>query len=571
MADFVKLLLNPNDKNFQGPMNYSPIPEQQEAQYTPIPTQKVPLDEAKRMLANWDAAMATRNAGEYVEPSNQKLPSIDVSALRYTAPQVQELESARNELQEAQELDRQSGSEGYEAKPNGIFDRLKGFGAAIIGKQGLQELRDFNNDFGERGIGAFTQRANNLMNDMARSPFSKFVDPTTVLGGQRTMVNDIDSYFNQQGLPALRSELLAQYIARLKTPIGQAEEWAKKTPEQQAAMKPYFEMKGTGGYTGVGAKNPLQAAQRQVVSLVNDGVPMQEALQQVSDDTGIPANEILYGAPARQPQPRNLNQALSDEAESRYKANPELYDNNKLNAYKEVYDEANQDPVISDQLKRQGSYQARNLTESRTKKQVETAATEYSKNVLKEASNFGAEYDNTLAGLMSLKLELEKPENDNMFGGWFNSAIVNAATSLGYTGDNEQEALAVFNAAMRTMHGTAARQIDPSGRLTDAEQKRIDSTIIDINKPRAYNLKMVEDTISRMGVAKAMNDEMVDMVFEGASPKAVEKSLDNKYYYIRKNPQLYVNPRLLYRYRYSNGQYKWNNTINDWVFEEVSE
>lgn len=370
MADFVRLLLDPNDKNFQGPMNYSPTPRQQESLYTLVPDEYFKKEEPVIPIMQ-PASTSVTPAVPTSEPQN--------------APQVSELNNAMKELQEAQELDKQSGSEGYEAKLNGVFNRLKTFGSlmglyggndknllsdlaggkgvfggqtsglslgllgnkaysrddiinalsymdnetlhklvdafggdykkllhalvsskSVLGGQGLVEGAEFLDDWKKRGIGAFTQRANSLMEDMARSPFSKFVDPTTVLGGQRTMVNDIDSYFNQQGLPALRKELLAQDIARLKTPIGQAEEWAKKTPEQQAAMKPYFEMKGTGGYTGVGAKNPLQAAQRQVVGLVNDGVPMQEALQQVSDDTGIPANEILYGAPARQTQPKNV-------------------------------------------------------------------------------------------------------------------------------------------------------------------------------------------------------------------------------------------------------------------------
>ena len=367
MVDYVKdFLLKKEDPYAKSVDAYINNPSMSSPIYMAQPEQpKVDLSNAvNSAMRNWGAAMDVRNRLNTAEGARQEpqevgeVETLDVNSLKpRQAPQEVNLKQAEQELQEAQELDKQSGSEGYEAKEDGVFNRIKNWGSSVsdylfgkgvdpnsdegreaemlqelaaeekqrlldkygvlgyygggalgslLGKQGLQDWNDFKKDFEERGIGAVTQRANSLMEDMARSPFSKFVDPTTLLGGRRTMVNDIDSYFNQQGLPALRNELLAQDIARLKTPIGQAEEWAKKTPEQQAAMATYPGLQKAAGYTGVGAKTPLQNAKRQIVSLINEGWDPEDAYDKVANDTGYTREELMYDSPARQTQLKNV-------------------------------------------------------------------------------------------------------------------------------------------------------------------------------------------------------------------------------------------------------------------------
>lgn len=571
MVDYVKdFLLKKEDPYAKSVDAYINNPSMSSPIYMAQPEQpKVDLSNAiNSAMRNWGAAMDARNSLNTAEGARQEpqevgeVETFDVNSLKpQQAPQEVNLKQAEQELREAQELDKQSGSEGYEAKPDGIFDRLKGFGATIIGKQGLQDWEDFKKDFEERGIGAVTQRANSLMEDMARSPFSKFVDPTTLLGGRRTMVNDIDSYFNQQGLPALRNELLAQDIARLKTPIGQAEEWAKKTPEQQAAMKPYFEMKGTGGYTGVGAKNPLQAAQRQVVSLVNDGVPMQEALQQVSDDTGIPANEILYGATSR-PNIKTPLQLAQRAVVDRVNNGENLSD-----ALQSVAAETGYPINVLSGEKAPSTYKATSAEEKINVAQREGFAKAYSTRVGKKLDEVEApDYDNTLRDLVGFYEYLSDPRNKDVVGGPLNTTIKQFASSLGVSDKDQDAFLASFLQSQRAMHAVAIRQINQSGATNAEEQRNAARSIIDINKGYDYNKKMVEQTISNMALAQAMTKDEYYLAEGGGSKKDNDALLRRKYGAMIHDPNKFIDPRLVDLHLGEDGEYAYSPSVNGFVF-----
>lgn len=286
------------------------------------------------------------------------------------------LKQAEEELNQAKIEDAQTGSEGYENKEDGVFNRMKNWGTTlnaflgtkykfpsdgsafssgqllsslpsggkpndlgitrenliqalsyadsdtlhklvdayggdykaalnalvsmrgVIGGEGLVEALEFGKDWKERGIGALTGRAANLMETMAKSPYASMVDPTTVLGGQRTMVNDIDKYFNQRGLGALRDDLLKQDLVDRQTLLGQAERYTAKPPEERAVIDQFMRSRRAAGYQGAGIKND--------------------------------------------------EQLMVNEAMSRYDRDPERYGNNKMNALNEVLNEV--DPRLRGRL-----------------------------------------------------------------------------------------------------------------------------------------------------------------------------------------------------------------------------
>lgn len=223
---------------------WTPIPSATDrATPPPLPLRKDVVENEARMnainntLKNWDAAMKLREA--------TKQPVQDSS------PQAQNLHQAEEDLQQAKEEDAQSGSEGYEKKEDGIFSRMANWGSSageyLFGKRTPEEEAKIAADKERMGwLGYYGKKANDTLETMARSPFSKFVDPTTLLGGQQSMVEDIDADYKNRGLHSLRRELLEQDKARMGTSIGQAQEYARimndpNVPEEQkAAVNQYI-------------------------------------------------------------------------------------------------------------------------------------------------------------------------------------------------------------------------------------------------------------------------------------------------------------------------------------------
>lgn len=253
---------------------WTPIPSATDrATPPPLPLRKDVVENEARMnainntLKNWDTAMKLREA--------TKQPIQDSS------PQAQNLHQAEEDLQQAKEEDAQSGSEGYEKKEDGIFSRMANWGSSageylfgkrtpeedaaerseeeraavekadkgvigyyydkLMGTRTPEEEAKIAADKERMGwLGYYGKKANDTLETMARSPFSKFVDPTTLLGGQQSMVEDIDADYKNRGLHSLRRELLEQDKARMGTSIGQAQEYARimndpNVPEEQKA------------------------------------------------------------------------------------------------------------------------------------------------------------------------------------------------------------------------------------------------------------------------------------------------------------------------------------------------
>lgn len=523
-----------------------------------------------------------------------------------------EMRQAEQALQEEREADKQRGSEGYEAKEDGVFARLKNWGSGVhdylFGKDNeMDELMDAVDDIeakkakeekgvvgyygdkladfmlgpnygkewdeikkeiSEKGLlGYIPQKGATLLENMARSPYAKFTDPTTVLGGQRRMVNDIDAYQNTQGLEALRNDLLKQDLLYGQTRLGQAERLSRYTPEEQEViLKNAQGLYPQRAYQGVGSKNAYQAAYMTARDWIdNDEVPAEEAYQRAADLYGVPVESVKAAtAPKSSIANENPKQWAIRKGMEDYANNPEAYPGGEGEAIDQRY---NSLPLEM----RRAYYQSQNPQEKQTAKQLETASKEYAEMTAKEFAEFGSNYDKTLRGLQVLKKALDDPNNKTMFGGWFNSTIQKAASELGYKTTNEQEALAVFNNAMRSMHGEAARQIDPSGRLTDAEQRRIDSTIIDMNQGIDYNRRMVKDTLARMALGKIAAEEKFAMVYSGAGPREVSDFLNRKYYYTRLYPEQYIDPNTIEQHKFDKGQFIWSNKVNDWLFDKETE
>lgn len=298
---------------------WTPIPSATDrATPPPLPLRKDEVENEARMnainntLKNWDAAMKLREAMQQPVQDN--------------SPQAQNLRQAEEDLQQAKEEDAQSGSEGYEKKEDGIFSRMANWGSSVgeylfgkstpeeeaaeraeeeriaaekadkgvigyyydklMGTRTPEEEAKIAADKERMGwLGYYGKKANDTLETMARSPFSKFVDPTTLLGGQQSMVEDIDADYQNRGLHSLRRELLEQDKARMGTSIGQAQEYARimndpNVPEEQkAAITQYMQRNAKSGLGAVSyPKTEAQAALRELEDLKAQGVDITPAL-----------------------------------------------------------------------------------------------------------------------------------------------------------------------------------------------------------------------------------------------------------------------------------------------------
>lgn len=309
MVDFVKLLLDQNE-NTAG-------------QYTPI--DEIKADERAVGPYTGEQGQPVVSGGYTLAPVPKRKPDIaimnaqeeePVAEVKPAAPAApspaQNLKSAEQELQEAREADARSGSEGYEAKENGVFSRIRQFGDGIAYAGSLVEK---------------------TLRDIAQSPISNFIDPTTLLGGRQTMVQDLDKHFATRGIPGLKNDLLAQQKLNTeleKTPVGQFKTYEGWSPERQAAYRQF--RADTKGSTGAqGGYKTLQAAALDFPNVLEAerGYPptLDEVKQGFLDKYGVPYEDAL-----RKPSgtgaggiPTNPKALAIREGLQNYAANPEAY------------------------------------------------------------------------------------------------------------------------------------------------------------------------------------------------------------------------------------------------------
>lgn len=239
-------------------------PEQVSTPPADVIEQEGVLDNVRAMLNNWDSAMKIREG----------IANKGAVPLGAEAPQEQNLRQAEEELAIAKEEDAQAGADGYENKEGGVFSRIKEWGTSVgnylFGEKTPEEEAKIAEDKKRMGVvGYYGKLANDTLNTMARSPFSKWVDPTTMQGGQQTMVEDLDRYFEGRSLAGLRKELLAQDNAKAGTAVGQAKEYARVitdpsvSDEEKAAMVSYLN-RANKGTTASYPKTVEQAFLREV-------------------------------------------------------------------------------------------------------------------------------------------------------------------------------------------------------------------------------------------------------------------------------------------------------------------
>lgn len=531
---------------------------------------------------------------------------------RASQPSLQEqnLRQAEQELRQAKIDDAQTGSEGYEKKEDGIFSRIANWGNSVsdylfgkdkstaetqvpltsdaikqaslnaaanqimndlndryedkqkeeqgilgyygnklLGKQGQQEWQDFKNDWKERGIGALTGRASNLMETMARSPYANMVDPTTVLGGQRTMVNDIDSYFNQRGLGALRNDLLKQDLVDRQTLLGQAERYAAKTPEERAVIDQFMQSRRAAGYQGVGPKNSAAAANQEARELIAAGTPADHAYQVSADRWGVTPDEARAGkslAPTAVRAP--ITQVQAGQRRVAELA-PILGVPGAIDQYRqETGDMETPDNVLVGRTN-PNVYQPKTLGEKVKAKQMETSADLYAKRIDKDLQDVeDPEYDATMRDGVMLLDYMKDPNNAKLVGGAFNDTMKKWSSSLGYSGEDQSRFLSSFLRMQRGMHAKAIRQINQSGATNENEQRYARESILDLNKDAAYNISMLERTISDMALAKAMKRDEAYMIERGGSKLDNDTAIRKKYGNMIHNPKVYIDPELVDAY-----------------------
>lgn len=246
-----------------------------------------------------------------------RLGEIDIP-MKPDNQQKAELDQAAQDLQEEKELDKQKGSEGYEAKEDGVFSRMKGFGdslgKALLGENYKKDWEAVKEEANKQGwLGYIPQKGATLLETMARSPYARFVDPTTVLGGQRRMVEDIDKYHDRRDIISLRDDLLKQDLVDRQTVLGQAERYAAMPPEERAIIDQYMKNRGVGGYRGVGAKTPIAAAQMRVAERLSNGEDPDLVYQEEALNSGYTPDELRYGVTSSRGQPTKVKDALERE------------------------------------------------------------------------------------------------------------------------------------------------------------------------------------------------------------------------------------------------------------------
>lgn len=334
-------------------LRYDVGPGELKTQGGNIEYEEKPDDSLDKVLALVD----TFNPGKRYAPEQEV---IDVPPAPFSQKEI-EMRQAEQALQEEREADAQVGSEGYEAKEDGVFSRLKSFGSNvgdfILGKQGKKEWDDFRADVTERGLGAITERANTLMENMARSPYARFVDPTTVLGGQQRMVNDVDTYHYQHSLGALRDELLKQDLVDRQTTLGQAERYVAKTPEERAIIDQFMKNKRAqlGSMFNIKNEENARMAAREEFKNQYGRYPNQEEADALYES---------YGISKPTPKVNNYDQYILNRAKDLKKANPSLSDTDALTQAGQELDEAvAQSPALANRLQKTYTRSVREVAE----------------------------------------------------------------------------------------------------------------------------------------------------------------------------------------------------------------
>ena len=456
----------------------------------------------------------------------------------------QNLKQAEEELNQAKIEDAQTGSEGYENKEDGVFNRIKNWGSSVsdylfgkekstaetpmpftsdalknvtrniaanqivsdlndraeeqakeeqgilgyygnklTGKQGQREWEDFKKDWGERGIGALTGRAANLMETMAKSPYASMVDPTTVLGGQRTMVNDIDSYFDKRGLGALRNDLLKQDLLYGQTKMGQAERFANMPPEQQEKVLQGLQaINAKTGSTNL-PKNAAEGAYRAAQDYRAQGLGSEDAYQRAADDWGVTPEEAKAGRPIiRRATQNGLNandQLAYDQAVRDVMVNPDAYpgdafDDKVFNAYA-----GNKKKLMKDQ------YQALSGDEKAEARGLYNTVDKFTKedgiadNIIQNGADAAI---NIPAAEVALNVIERYPNFTG--GGTFGETVQNIMTNASFQSDEEaQKAAAALNVALKQVYKSEMAKVIEKlnkGSISDSERRLFDSLVANL-------------------------------------------------------------------------------------------
>lgn len=571
--------------------------DEQQPQWTPIPSATdravpppLPLrkDDAEieaRMNAinntikNWDAAMKLRESMQQPTQDN--------------SPQAQNLRQAEEDLQQAKEEDAQSGSEGYEKKEDGIFARMASWGSSvgdylfgkekqdshITARQDYQENIEKDDKgvigyytdklFGERTpeeeakiaeekrqkglLGYYGQKANETLETMARSPFSKFVDPTTLLGGQQSMVEDIDADYQNRGLHSLRRELLEQDRARMGTAVGQAQEYARimndpNVPEEQkAAITQYMQRNAKSGLGAVSyPKTREQAYLRSLYDFEQQHgrFPSRDERDALAKNLGAETQEAIFAGTPKKPTINDLDDLIIQEATNR--------------AAEKGTSVADELPGVSQEITGDPKYLSRPKTYqplTPEEKQQAASAEYYGKEIAANESTINEGHFEDIFSMQALLSKLEQLENKGVIGGLGKNTLLSIGSKLGWTEDEVDKFLADFNNVRVNVHGNVIRKINQSGATNQSEQKQAIESSLDLSKSASYNKQRLIGIMNGLVLKRARINDEAEMARRG-EPSAYNKaSVADKYENLYRNIDKPIDPFFVERNLRKPGKY----------------
>lgn len=532
---------------------WTPIPSDTDrATPPPLPLRKDEVELEARMnainntLKNWDAAMKLREAMQQPVQDN--------------SPQAQNLRQAEEALQQAKEEDAQSGSEGYEKKEDGIFARMANWGSSVsdylFGKDKHDEHIEAREDYledlekQEKGVigyyydklmgtktpeeeakiaadkqrmgslGYYGKMANDTLETMARSPFSKFVDPTTLLGGQQSMVEDIDADYQNRGLHSLRRELLEQDRARMGTTIGQAQEYARvmndpNVPEEQkTAITQYMQRNAKSGLSSLGyPKTEAQAALRELEDLKAQGVEITPAL--------VDATYRKWGAgqytPARQSggSLNKLNDILIPRVQEKINAGVPVDE-----AIRQTEEEAGVEPGYLTSAK---TYQPQSIKDVGDKSFESELQTAFGKEVANSRANAERASINVANGRAALAIVEDNP---NLVGsGNIGEKIRNVGRELGIS-DQDSNILYVLAADIKGTQIARILETQNVGQISNEERREFAKQAINLGDSAEAVKARLKLYILQNELAIDTYNKMSSLMREGLSGRDLMLAMD---------------------------------------------
>lgn len=565
---------------------WTPIPSATDrATPPPLPLRKDEVELEARMnainntLKNWDAAMKLREAMQQPVQDN--------------SPQAQNLRQAEEDLQQAKEEDAQSGSEGYEKKEDGIFSRMANWGSSVsdylFGKDKHDEHIEAREDYledlekQEKGVigyyydklmgtkspeeeakiaadkqrmgslGYYGKMANDTLETMARSPFSKFVDPTTLLGGQQSMVEDIDADYQNRGLHSLRRELLEQDRARMGTTIGQAQEYARimndpNVPEEQkAAITQYMQRNAKSGLGALSyPKTQEQAYLRDLYdfeSKIGREATRDEQIA-IARRHGAENPAAVFAGTPKKPTVNDSDDIIIQEAANRAEKNGTTIAEELPGASQDITGDPNY-------LFRPKTYQS----DTPELVQKKAAAEAYAKSLSKNVETIDEGYFEDISSMYALLNKLDKLENAGVVGGLGKETLTSLGSKLGWTDDAVNEFLADFKNVSVNVHGNVIRKINQSGATNEFEQREAKGGSLDLSKGLAYNKQRLIGLINALSFKRArLLDEQAFMA-DGGFAKDNKARVMNKYQNLYKNIDKRIDPYMIEQYLYMPGNY----------------